>query len=136
MSASFDPVARSVLVEVTVVGPRRSQAVWCVVDTGSTRTVLPAAALRHVGYDLARPAEWVRIRAATGAARVPVVRVSAVAALDRVRTNLDVAAHDLPLGTTADGLLGLDFFRGLVLTLDFARGRVGLAPPRWWRFWR
>ena len=36
-----------------------------------------------------------------------------------------------------DRLLGLDFFRGLVLTLDFARGDIALrGPKRWWHFWR
>jgi hypothetical protein len=68
---------------------------------------------------------------------VPVIRVSAVTALDRIRTDFLVAAHDLPLGVEADGLLGLDFFRGLVLKLDFARGRIWLtAFRRWWQFWR
>jgi hypothetical protein len=136
MSERFDPDARSILIPVRVVGPRESHRLRCAVDTGSTQTVLPATVLRLIGYDLSRPVRRTRIRAATGVARAPVIRVSAVAALDRVRTDLEVAAHDLPLGTTADGLLGLDFFRGLVLTLDFARGRVGLSPPRWWQFWR
>jgi len=53
------------------------------------------------------------------------------------RTNFPVVAHDLPPAVTVDGLLGLDFFRDLVLTLDFARGRIDLRPPRpWWRVWR
>lgn len=51
-------------------------------------------------------------------------------------TEFVVAAHDLPLGVEADGLLGLDFFRGFVLTLDFVRGRITLAPKHWWQFWR
>jgi hypothetical protein len=67
---------------------------------------------------------------------VPLIRVSAVAALDRVRTDFLVAAHDFPLGVEADGLLGLDFFRGFVLTLDFIRGRVKFTSRLWWQFWR
>jgi hypothetical protein len=90
-----------------------------------------------MGYDLSRALGQTRIRSATGTALAPLLRVSAVAALGRVQTDFLVAAHDLPLGTEADGLLGLDFFRGLVLTLDFARGRISLsAPKRWWQFWR
>jgi hypothetical protein len=89
-----------------------------------------------LGYDLARPVGRTRIRSATGIAPAPVIRVSAVAALDRVRTDFLVAAHDLPLGVEADGLLGLDSVRGWVLTLDFARGRIRLAPHRWWYFWQ
>src|SRR5436190_2251748 len=56
-------------------------------------------------------------------APAPLIRLSALTALDRVRTEFVVAARDFPLGVEVDGLLGLDFFRGLVLTLDFARGR-------------
>jgi hypothetical protein len=98
--------------------------------------VLPAEYLRRLGYDLSRPLGRARIRSATGTAFAQLVRVSAVAALDRVRTDFLVAAHDLPLGVEADGLLGLDFFRGLVLNLDFVRGRASLWRLRWWQFWR
>jgi predicted aspartyl protease len=136
MSRNFDPDALSVIVPVLAIGPRRTQELACTVDTGATRTVLPAIILRALGYDLARPQSWTRIRSATGVVRVPVIAMTAVSAFGRVRTNFLVAAHDFPLGTTAEGLLGLDFFRELVLTLDFARGRISLGPPRpWWRFW-
>jgi hypothetical protein len=65
------------------------------------------------------------------------VSLGAVSALGRVRTQFVVAAHDFPIGVAADGLLGLDFLRGFVLKLDFARGRAALKPPRkWWQFWK
>ncbi|MBM3983719.1 MAG: hypothetical protein FJ304_26305 [Planctomycetes bacterium] len=77
------------------------------------------------------------MRTATGIARAPLVRVPAVSALGRVRKEPLVAAHDYPIGVQADGVLGLDFFRALVLRIDFARGRIALDPPkRWWHFWR
>jgi predicted aspartyl protease len=136
MSVPFDTPAGSVIVPVNVVGPWRGHRIQCAVDTGATMTVLPALVLRALGYDLSRPVRYTNLRAATGVARAPVIRVSAVAALDRVRTDLLVAAHDFPIGTTADGLLGLDFFRGLVLKLDFARGLASLFARRWWQFWR
>jgi predicted aspartyl protease len=136
MSERFDPAARSIIVPVTVVGPRRQYDLKCALDTGSMQTVLSATFLRALGYDLSRPVRRTRIRSATGTAPAPVIRVSAVAALDRVRTNFLVAAHDLPLGVEADGLLGLDFFRGWVLRLDFFHGRIRLWRPRWWQFWR
>jgi hypothetical protein len=137
MAHPFDPAARSVFVTVIAVGPRRNHTFRCALDTGTTQTVLPALVLRRMGYDLSHPLGWTRIRSATGVARVPLLRLSALAALDCVRTDFLVAAHDLPLGVQADGLLGLDFFRGLALKLDFARGRITLgAPRRWWQFWR
>lgn len=135
MSEVFAPDARSIRVPVFVVGGRASYTVRCAIDTGSTQTILPATILRALGYDLARPVHRTRIRSATGIAPAPVIRVSAITALDRVRTDFLVAAHDLPLGVEADGLLGLDFFRGLILTLDFARGRITLALKHWRQFW-
>jgi hypothetical protein len=42
----------------------------------------------------------------------------------------------MPLGIEADGLLGLDFFRGFILNIDFIRGRIKLSIRRWWQFWR
>ncbi|WP_439624489.1 hypothetical protein [Gemmata sp.] len=66
---------------------------------------------------------------------MPLVRVSAVTALGHVRTDLLVAARDPHIGVGANGLLGLDVFRGLVLTIDFARGRVRLSQPGWRQFW-
>ena len=137
MSHSFDPTARSVMVPVVIVGPRQSFDFLFALDTGATQTTIRPELLRRLGYDLSRPAGRTRLRSATGGAPAQVFRVSAVAALDRVRTDFLVAAHDLPLGVEADGLLGLDFFRGLVLKLDFGRGRITLtAPKRWWQFWR
>ena len=136
MSFSFPPDAKAIVVPVTVVGPRRSLEFRCTLDTGSKLTLLPVEPLRLLGFDLARPASWVRLRTAPGATRAPLVRVPAIAALGRVRTDLLVAAHDLPPGLDTDGLLGLVFCRGLLLKLDFARGRVTLSPPKWWLFWR
>jgi hypothetical protein len=36
-------------------------------------------------------------------------------------------AHDLPLEANVDGLLGLDFVRDQVLTIDFRTGTIDLA---------
>ncbi len=137
MAEAFDPGARLVLVRVRFTGPRQSFVLRLAVDTGATRTSIRSEFLRQLGFDLSRPLSRTRLHTATGTAPATVFRVPAVTALGRVRTEFLVAAHDLPLGTEADGLLGLDFFRGFVLTLDFARGRISLtAPKRWWQFWR
>ena len=136
MNARFDPEFGSICVPVTVVGPRWSHDLQCVIDSGSQQTILPTIFLRALGCDLSKPAGRVRIRSATGTASVPLIRVSAIMALDRVRPDFLVAAHDFPLGTTADGLLGLDFFLGFILNLDFIRGRASLFGRSRWQFWR
>ena len=130
MSVAFDPNARLVLLRVKVYGPLLDYTFRFAVDTAATHTSMRPHFLRKLGYDLAHPVGHKRIRTATGTVAAPVFRVSRIASLDNIRTDLLVAAHDLPLGTEADGLLGLDFFRRLVLTLDFARGSISLYSRR------
>jgi hypothetical protein len=136
MAESFDPAARLALVRVRFVGPREGYVFRLAIDTRATQTCIRPVFLRQLGFDLSRPAGRTRFYSATGTAPAPVFRVPAVVALSQTRTGLLVAAHDLPLGSAADGLLGLDFFRGLVLKLDFARGLASLFARRWWQFWR
>lgn len=136
MTYTFDPNARSVRVEVGVYGPRQYFDFKCSLDTGASQTVLSAVLLRSLGCDLANPVGRTRIRAATGSVVVPLVRLPLVTALGRARPDFVVAANEFPIGVETDGLLGLDFYRGWVLRFDFARGRVSLTSPSWWRFWR
>ena len=136
MSVTFEPTARSVLVPVLVVGPRRPYRFRFAVDTGATQTVLSATLARTLGFDFDRPTSRTRIRSATGTALVPVFESIQVTTFGHSREGFRIAVQDFPLGVQADGLLGLDFYRGFVLRLDFAHGRASLAAPSWWRFWR
>ncbi len=52
--------------------------------------------------------------------------MSRIKALGQERTNFSVLGHTLPPSASIDGLLGLDFMRGQVLNIDFAKGRVSL----------
>lgn len=136
MSESFDASARSVLVLVEVWAGARNHTFRFAVDTGATQTLFSATCAESMGFDLERPAGRKRIRSATGSVFVPLFRLTQIEALGQIREDFEIAAQDFPVGVRADGLLGLDFFRGLVLKLDFARGRASLSPPAWWRFWQ
>jgi hypothetical protein len=65
----------------------------------------------------------------TGSGVEFVVRItlSKIAALGQERANFPVLCHTLPPSTGVDGLLGLDFFRGQTLLIDFCNGRVTLS---------
>ncbi|HJZ58876.1 MAG TPA: hypothetical protein VKE74_28290 [Gemmataceae bacterium] len=76
-----------------------------------------------------------RLRAVTGGTTAPGVNARQLLVLGHTRTDFPVTAHDLPPALGYHGLLGLDFFLGLVLTIDCARGRVLLSSRRW-QFWR
>lgn len=135
MKFSFDPTGTAVVIEATLVGPRRAVSVSLTLDTGATRTVIRPYFLATAGYDLAS-GRTLRMRSTTGRSDTRLIRVSRLDTLDTTKTDFELVAHDLPVGVVTDGLLGLDFLRGRILTLDFARGRMALRPPRWWAFWR
>jgi len=135
MIGRFDPDRKPILVDGFVTGRRRTVRVRFAIDTGATRTMIGTASLAAAGVDLSAPAGRGRMTAATGRATAPIFRLDQLTALGQAKSDFRVVAHDLPLGVTYEGLLGLDFFRGSILTLDFARGRIALRPPRrWWRF--
>jgi predicted aspartyl protease len=137
MSKSFSLTESMILVEAIVVGPRRSIEVRLALDTGASGTTIRPHFLLAAGYNLASATRRVHIRAATGGSTAPVLEVSAIACLERVRTTYRVVAHDPPPAVAVDGILGLDFFRGLVLTLDFVRGQITLRERKpWWQFWK
>lgn len=55
--------------------------------------------------------------------RLPLLKIMA---LGEERAGLPVLAHTLPPSAGVDGLLGLDFLRGMRLTLNFRKGQVSL----------
>ena len=50
-----------------------------------------------------------------------------LSALGKHRFGFRVTAHDLPASVPIDGVLGLDFLDGHVLTIDFRAGTVDLT---------
>lgn len=76
------------------------------------------------------------MRSATGMTNVPILTAPRIVSLGLTQLDFEIAAHDPPETIEADGLLGLDFFRGSLLKIDFIRGRITLSDKRWWQFWR
>ena len=83
------------------------------------------ALLTRTGFDLSTAANRLRFYSATGTELVPMVDVE-LQAFGEDRRRLTVAAHDLPPEAPFDGLLGLNFFRGRELCIDFRAGRIDL----------
>ncbi len=55
------------------------------------------------------------------------VTVNKMEAIDRERIAFSLVAYTLPPTASVDGVLGLDFFRSHVLTLDFQTGEITLV---------
>jgi Aspartyl protease len=136
VSTLFDPSAPAIIVPALVVGPLRIIRVELALDTGAGHTTIRPRFLVSAGYNPADSTRRKHFRSVTGSATAPVIDVQGISCLARVRTNMPVIAHEPPAAIIYDGLLGLDFFRGFVLTLDFLRGRITLHSRHWWQFWR
>jgi len=63
----------------------------------------------------------------SGTVLAPLVIVSRLSALGQDRTSFPVLGHTLPPNAGIDGLIGLNFLRGQVLTIDFRNGQLSLT---------
>lgn len=133
MTQAFDPRGRLVVVPVFVAGPRGGETFQFALDTGATRSAVSGLVLGVLGYSEDQARSRTTARTGSGGVSVGLIHIARFAAFGRVETDYPVIWLPLPPASRVDGLLGLDFLRGRVLTLDFSRGRVGLrAPRRWW----
>ena len=127
MSFPFDPAQGLIVVSAELWGPSGSVVLRLALDTGATGTVINVGTLVAVGYDPALASERIQVTTGRGVEFVPRVLLDKVIALGREHRDFPVLCHTLPPSAGVDGLLGLDFFRGQSLTVDFRTGRVMLA---------
>ena len=108
-------------------GPSGETWTRLALDTGASSTVISKEILVVIGYDpdaLPKTAQFTTGSGVESAARVTVDKVEA---FGQERLNFSVIAHTLPPSAAIDGLLGLDFFRNHILTLDFTKGEITLV---------
>lgn len=116
-----------ILVEVEVVGPVGNANLKLVLDTGATTSLINLATVLYLGFDPGQPTQHVRMTTGSAVEVVPVVVLTRLSALGQHRFGFPVIAHALPASSAVDGLLGQDFLRDQVLTIDFRAGRMTLA---------
>lgn len=92
--------------------------------TGATWSVVNWDLAVLVGYDPAIVSERIQITTGSGIEFVPQIVIEKMEALGQERRNFPVLCHTLPPSATVDGVLGLDFFRGQRLVIDFRTGSV------------
>jgi predicted aspartyl protease len=127
MSVPFDAQHGLVIVQAAVDGPSGTGVLRLALDTGATRTVINAGMLVALGYDPALEPERIQITTGSGVEFVPRVSLQKLVALGQERTNCPVLCHTLPPSTGIDGLLGLDFLCGQMLSIDFRTGVITLT---------
>ncbi|MBY0528304.1 MAG: retropepsin-like domain-containing protein [Gemmataceae bacterium] len=126
MSVSFQPDQGAIVVPSVLQGPSYAVALQVSLDTGASMTMLNIAHLLLAGYDPALATTRFQITTAIGIVSVPQIVVARLTALGQSRSNFPVLAHTLPADANVDGLLGLDFFQGHVLTIDFRNSQIDL----------
>jgi hypothetical protein len=80
-----------------------------------------------VGYDPDASPDQVQVTTSNGIVSVPRIVLNRLTVLGQHRIGFSVLAHALPPHAGVHGLLGLDFCRGHLLTLDFRGGLISLS---------
>jgi hypothetical protein len=124
----FNPARGLIHLEAEVVGPAKNVLVRLALDTGATGTLIGMGPLRMAGYDPTTVGQPVQATTVSGVITTYRLPVQSFTALGQTRNNFLIAARDLPPSASVDGVLGLDFFRDQILTLDFLNGQITLAP--------
>ena len=127
MIFSFDPQQGLVIVKAEISGPSGSVVLRMALDTGASNTVVNVGMLVAVGYDPALVPDRVQVTTGSNVEFVPRITLDRIQALGQERSDLLVFCHTLPPSANVDGLLGLDFVRGQLLTIDFRAGEVRLV---------
>jgi hypothetical protein len=113
-----------IVVRTQEFGPIGDSVARLALDTRAIRTMIGTAMLVWVGYDPAGESGRIRVTTASGIEFAPTFPVDLLEAFGQRRVNFPVIGHTLPPSASVDGLLGLDFFRGHRLSLDFVEGEI------------
>jgi predicted aspartyl protease len=127
MRTPFHPQQGLILITARIWGPAGDTYARLALDTGATSTTINVAKLVYAGYDPAIAPDRVQMTTGSGIEFVPRLLIDRIVALGQERTNLRILAHTLPTSASVDGLLGLDFFRGQHLSIDFRNGEITLT---------
>lgn len=95
-------------------------------DTAASDTLISATRLEEASFDLTGATQTVEITTGGGIIAAPIISIPSLEALGQTRTDFPVLAHDLPPTSTIDGVLGLDFMRNHLLTVNFRIGQLSL----------
>jgi hypothetical protein len=101
-----------------------------ILDTGATNTTIDSNALYLLGYDLKDSIGTVEIETANGIIETEVFEVGSFSSLGQTKKKFQIQVYDfLAHGIFSDynGLLGLDFFEGKKLCIDFRLNTISLT---------
>ena len=124
MKIKFDASRGLIVVPTRLHGFQRDAIVRLALDTGATSSMINWDIAVLLGYDPASEKERIQITTGSGVEFAPRIVIETVEVMGKSLNNFPMLCHTLPPSATVDGLLGLDFFRGERLILDFRAGCV------------
>jgi len=127
MKIKFDPTEGLIVIPTRLHGLHTDTIVRLALDTGATGSMINWDVAVLLGYDPASEKGRIQVTTGSGVEFAPRIVVKRVEALGRSLENFPVLCHTLPPSATVDGLLGLDFFRGLRLVVDLREGIIVLG---------
>ena len=127
MTYGFDPSQGLIIVPVRLFGPVGDMIVRLALDTGATSTLINSEILVLLGYDPATSPDRIQVTTGSGVEFCPRVTVQRLEALGKSVNDFPILSHTLPPTSQVDGLLGLDFFRGFQISIDFRNGTIAIT---------
>jgi hypothetical protein len=125
--APFDPTAEAIWVVGWLIGRGgRRRDVLFLVDTGTPDTIVDQDLAVEVGLDRTQSTGPADFRAFSGPQSGYFVPADGIEVLGRKLEPFTIAACPFDPEFQIDGVLGLDFLRSLLVTLDFKHGRISL----------
>ena len=124
---TFNPQNGLIIIKAHLYGPSGDTVARLALDTGASYTMVRNAILVNIGYDPDSLPKTVNFTTGSGVESASRVTVEKLEALNQERANFSVVAHTLPPTALIDGVLGLDFLRNHILTLDFRAGEITLV---------
>lgn len=120
----FDPNDSLIIVHAMVWGPRGHKGLTLAFDTAATLTHVIPDALEDIGYGPRHGDRITSITSAIGEEPGYMMNVERFSALRFTETDFRIHVHDLPETLGIQGLLGLNFLRGLNYEIRSAEGRI------------
>ena len=125
---SFNPADELIVLRLTVSGINADsfRNVIVALDTGASNTSIPTRIASDLGYDLSNPKQVVLLTTSSNIVPAKLITVRKLTAIGESVENIDVVCHDLPFGSTIDGVLGLNFLSHFDLNISFSTETIEL----------
>ncbi|MDE0086324.1 MAG: retropepsin-like aspartic protease [Candidatus Poribacteria bacterium] len=125
---SFNPIDELIVLRLTVGGINTDdfRNVIVALDTGASNTSIPTKVALDLGYDLSNPKQVVLLTTGSGIVPAKIITARKLTAIGESVENIDVVCHDLPFGSTIDGVLGLNFLSHFDIKISFSTGIIEL----------